>query len=571
MNEHERRAQLLSELTEPDGDFPIGPVTIRGIEMPAYLTTPDSLRAVLATGDAWGDRLAITYEDEHYTWAEYSNIVTRVATALVNRCGIRKGDRVAIAMRNYPEWIFTFAAAASIGAVCVPLNAWWSGSELKYALADCDAKVLVADRERTELVHPKRAELPALHSVIEVRPGGNVLGDLEWSALLVDDIATIDPFSATIDTDDDVTIMYTSGTTGRPKGAVATHRAHITNLLNMRVHGLVEAQMARWRGEQQASPVNQPVTLIPGPLFHVSYLPKVIAAPTSGGHLVLMYKWDAQRAVELIEREKVDNLVAVPMVIRQLLDEIERCGGTPSSLRTLSTGGAQSTAALIRRIEGLPQVATGTGYGMTETCGPMMMIGSRDYFQRPLAVGRPLPTSQVRVVDPDGRDVTTGEVGEAWFRGPNVARGYWNRDSDGFTRDGWLRTGDLVKRDDDGFVYIIDRIKDIVIRAGENVYCSEVEETLGAHPAVEESAVFGVPHELWGEEVVAVVQARPDAAVTSDELRAHAERNLARFKVPTTIMVGTEPLPRNAAGKVLKRELRDRAHPNNPASEGVPR
>ncbi|WP_033287658.1 class I adenylate-forming enzyme family protein [Amycolatopsis jejuensis] len=555
-----RRAEIVRELTGPGGEFALRTIEVRGIELPVYDAAPGSLREVFALGDRWGDRPAITYEDEQYTWAELTRAVAACAAALHHGFGVGKGDRVAIAMRNYPEWIIAFTAAASIGAICVPLNSWWSGEELGHVLADCAAKVLIADRERTESILPRRADLPALQYVVEVRPGTATRGDVAWTALLDHDCPEFDPASVPLDPDDDVTILYTSGTTGSPKGAVASHRAHLTNLVNVRVHGVVEARMAEWRGEQPVKPPARPVTLIPGPLFHVSYLPKVIGAAVTGAQLVLMYKWNAARAVELIERERVDGLIAVPTVMRQLLDEIERRATVPPSLRTLSTGGAQSTAALIDRIRTEVPTAVGTGYGMTETCGPMVMIGSRDYFGRPLSVGRPLPASQVRVVTADGREAATNEVGEAWFRGASLARGYWNRSGDAFTDDGWLKTGDLVKRDSEGFLSIVDRIKDIVIRGGENVYCTEVEEALSGHPAIEESAVFGIPHELWGEEVAAVVRVRPGRAVTAAELREYAGNRLARFKVPTTIALQTGPLPRNAAGKVLKRELR-RIHP----------
>lgn len=558
LNDAERRAQVIARLTGTGGPFPVGPATVNGVDQLVYLGAPDSLRDVLVTGARWGDRRAISYEDETWTWAEHASLVARFATILVERYDIRKGDRVAIAMRNYPEWIVAFAAAACVGAVCVPLNAWWTGVELVRALADCGAAILVADRERAESVQSHRSQLPGLRAVIEVRPGAPVRGDAEWAALLASETRELDLTAAEIGADDDATIMYTSGTTGQAKGAVATNRAHITTMMNMRVHGLVEAELGRSRGQVPVAPPQQPTTLIPGPLFHVTYLPKVISAAVTGVHLVLMYKWNARRAIELIERENVDGFTGVPSVVRQLMDAAESAGAELASLRTLTTGGAQSTTALIGRIGSLFQsrVATGTGYGLTETTGPMVMIGSRDYFARPLSVGRPLPTSQVRVVGDDGNDVGTGEVGETWFKGPNVARGYWNRDTGAFTADGWFRSGDLVRRDADGFVYIVDRIKDIVIRAGENVYCSEVEEELSRHPAVEDIAILGVPHEAWGEEVAAVVQTRPGAAVTAGELVEHAAARLAKFKIPTTFLIGPDALPRNAAGKVLKRELR---------------
>jgi acyl-CoA synthetase (AMP-forming)/AMP-acid ligase II len=549
------RNEVIAQLTAADGPLPVATAVVRGVTYRVHTNSPANLREVFSSGARWGDRKAITYEDESYSWSEYLGIVAKIATLLRDQYGVRKGDRVGLAMRNYPEWIFTFAATISLGAVSVPLNAWWSATELHYALADCGARIFFGDRERVERIQSVRAELPELETVIEVRPGDVPQGDAQWTELLAaaPDEASLP--AADVDPDDDCTIMYTSGTTGRPKGAVATHRAHCANLMNMIFSGALEAELSALRGEPPAAPVERPVALVTGPLFHIAGLPLTYLAAVGGIQAVLMYRWNPQRALELIERERVTSAGGVPTVVRELLDAAERSDRDLSSVRTVGTGGAQSSTELIGRVERhFP--GTGTAYGLTETTGPMVGIGSHDYFERPLAVGRPYATSEVRIVDPAGNDVPQGEIGESWFKGPNVARGYWNRDSDAFMADGWFRSGDLVRTDEDGFVYIVDRIKDVVIRAGENVYCSEVEDALLDHAAVQEVSVFGVPHELWGEEVVAVVQVKPNATVDPDELRAHVKDRLAAFKIPTTIVVSEEPLPRNAAGKVLKRELR---------------
>jgi len=549
------RNQVIARLTTPDGPFPVGTAVVRGVTYRVHANAPANLREVFSGGAQWGDRKAVTYEDENYTWTEYLGIVSRIAAVLRDRYGVRKGDRVGLAMRNYPEWIFTFAATVSIGAVSVPLNAWWSATELQYALADCGARVFIGDRERVERIQSVRSALPALETVIEVRPGDTPQGDALWTELLASQPEKDGFPAADIDPDDDCTIMYTSGTTGRPKGAVATHRAHCANLMNMLFSGTLEAELGQLRGEPPAAPVTRPVALVTGPLFHIAGLPITYLAALGGIQAVLMYRWNPQRALELIEREHVTSVGGVPTVVRELLDAAEQSDRDLSSVRTLGTGGAQSSTELIGRIERrFP--GTGTAYGLTETTGPMVGIGSHDYFERPLAVGRPYATSEVRVVDLDGNDVPQGEIGESWFKGPNIARGYWNMESDAFMADGWFRSGDLVRQDEDGFVYIVDRIKDVVIRAGENVYCSEVEDAILDHPAVQEVSVFGVPHDLWGEEVTAVVQVRHGATVDPDELRAHVKDRLAAFKIPTTMTVSEEPLPRNAAGKVLKRELR---------------
>lgn len=561
MDDHEFRRELLAELTGPGGQYEIGTAVVGGRSCRVYLGGPASIRDVLVAGRRWGSRPALTYENERYSWAELIGLTARFAAALVHQYGIGKGDRVAIAMRNYPEWVVSFAATVSVGAVCVSLNAWWSGTELAAALDNSGATLLVADYERAARIEPERAGLPALRHVVEVRPGRTTYGDAEWSAVLAAHHDEFDLTAIPIDPDDDVTIMYTSGTTGTAKGAVATNRAHLTTMLNMQVHGIVEGRLAQRRGEPVAPPVQHPVSLVPGPLFHVSGLPRVVSAANTGVHLVLMYKWDARRVVELILRERIDGIYGgVPTAVRQLLDEIDASAVALPSLRTITTGGAQVTSALVHRIGSAldGRLRSGTGYGLTETTGAMMMIGSHDYYERPLSVGREFPTTEMRVVGFDGADVEPDDVGEAWLRGPNLARGYWGRQADAFGADGWFRTGDLVRKDGDGFVYIVDRIKDVVIRAGENVYCTEVEETLGDHPAVRDCSVLGVPHDLWGEEVVAVVQLRADAPATETQLRQYLQDRLAAFKVPTFFVLQQEELPRNAAGKVLKRALRDR-------------
>nr|BFE55610.1 class I adenylate-forming enzyme family protein [Dactylosporangium thailandense] len=561
MEDADLRATIVAQLTGPDGPFPVRTARIRGVDLRIYSTTPDSIRDVLVSGRHWGERPALTYEDEQYTWSEYVHLVGRFASALVKRYGIRPGDRVAVAARNYPEWVIAFSASVSVGAVCVPLNSWWTAAELANALADCAAAVVVADAERSELIHRERHRLPALRSVVEVRPSPKPSGDDTWAAVLDDHRTELDLTAVPLAAEDDATIMYTSGTTGTPKGAVATHRAHLSTMINMRLYSQVEARLAQLRGEPARQPPSVPTALVVGPLFHVASLPRIISAAATGSHLVLMRKWDAGRAVELIQREQVDTVPGgVPTVISALLDEVERTGVRLPSLRSLTSGGAPLTSALVARIGTVfdRRVAGGSGYGLTETCGPMVMIGSHDFFERPLSVGSTFPTTEIRVVGVDGNDVPTGQVGEAWLRGPNSAYRYWNQESDAFDAAGWFHSGDLVRIDEDDFVYVVDRIKDVVIRSGENVYCAEVEDVLSAHPDVEDSAVLGRPHDVLGEEVVAVVRIRPGSATTAADLQVHVGRHLAAFKVPAEIYLQAGDLPRNAVGKILKRQLRDR-------------
>lgn len=444
------RDEFIARLTAPDGPFPVGTTDVRGVKLRTWDNAPRDLRRLYVAAAQFGDRTAVTYEDESWTWTEYLEIVGRLARVLREEHGIGKGDRVGLAMRNYAEWLFTFAATVSIGAVSVPLNAWWSAVELRFALADCGAVLFVGDRERVERVQSVRSDLPDLRTVVEVRGGDTPGGDVSWDELLAAAPTPFDLSTVDIDPDDDCTIMYTSGTTGQPKGAVATHRSHASNLMNMIFSGALEAELSQHRGEPQVAPPERAVSLVTGPLFHIAGLPMAYLAATAGIQVVLMYKWNAQRALELIERERVTGTGGVPTVVRELLDAAERTDRDLSSLRSLGTGGAQSSTQLIGRIKSRFSgvVGTGTAYGLTETTGPMVGIGSYDYFQRPLAVGRPYPVSEVRVVDEAGtcRRGRSASPGSAGRRSPAATgtapprRSCPTAGSAPATWSGWTRT-----------------------------------------------------------------------------------------------------------------------------------
>ncbi|MFE0358928.1 AMP-binding protein [Streptomyces nigra] len=555
------RTAVEAELVAKGADFETTVVPVRGDPTTVYRNAPSTLAEVFGRAASWGDTPALSYEDRTVTWSRYADMVGRIAGSLVTQHGVRPGDRVAIAMRNYPEWALAFAAVTSLGAVAVPLNSWWNGEELARSLADCGAGLLFADGERARLVGGQRSGLPALRTVVEAEPQAQS-GDLTWQDVIAaGPFIDIGPVAAAISPDDDATIMYTSGTTGQPKGVVATHRAHTTGLMNILYQGALHAAMNRARSEP-VRPVRTPAqALVGGPLFHISNLPKLYVAAWRGHHLVFMRRWDARQAVALIDSLGLDGFAGVPTMVRQLLDEAEAAGTSLPSLRQIGTGGAPTPGKQIDRIRRQFErgVLASTGYGLTETTGPMVGIASSDFFDRPEASGRPFPVSQVRVVSADGSDARPGEVGEAWMRGVTLARGYWNRPDDPLRNaEGWFATGDLVTLDDEGFVRIVDRIKDVVLRGGENVYCAEVEGLLATHPDVIDVGVFGKPHTRLGEEVAAAVQVRTGAAITAAELQRHVAERAAAYKVPSVLTVQTSPLPRNPAGKVLKSELRAR-------------
>jgi len=553
------REQVIDELTSAGGPFQIAEQVVRGVPMRVYAIPPRTLRDVLASTAQFGDNQFLVYSGERWTFSEHLRIVAGVARHFRDAFGVAKGDRVAIAMRNYPEWAMAFWACQALGAVTVPLNAWWTGPELAYALRDSGAKVLVADGERAERIRP---ELPglALEAVVVVRvPGTPVPGTWRWEDVLAAGGQDAQLPEADIDTDDDATIMYTSGTTGAPKGAIGTHRNHCTNFLNTMLGGAVGLVLAAESGAAQAAP--PPLCALQTfPFFHIAGLTGLYCYTGFGGKLVLMYKWDTTEAVRLIETEQVTALAMVPTLVRRLLEAPGLASRELSSLAGIASGGAPVPPDLITRIEADfdRKVSPVNGYGLTETTSAVIANVGEMYFEHPDSVGRPVPGTDVRIVGPGGPDARTGDIGELWVRGPNVVRGYWNRPaetSEAFT-DGWFHTGDLGYIDADGYVYVVDRLKDVVIRGGENVYCAEVENVLFQHPAVFDAAVIGLPEPALGEEVAAVIQPRPGTGADADDIRAFAAVRLAAFKVPTRIVLLDEPLPRNAVGKVLKRELR---------------
>src|SRR5437660_7103598 len=429
-------------------------------------------------------------------------------------------------------------------------------------MADSGAKVLFADGERAERMAPHLDGL-GLDAVIVARPEASPAPGQEQ---LIDVLASSPSDGVLPDVDlgpeDDATIFYTSGTTGRPKGAVGTQRNICTNLMSL----FFVAARGAMRARDGQSPLltssgEQNSYLLSVPLFHATGCHSVLVANTAaGGKLVMMHKWDPERALELIERERVTNFGGVPAMVWQVLDSPDFAKRDTSSVKSISYGGAPAPPELVKRIkEHFPVGLPSNGYGLTETSSVTTMNTGDDYVRKPESVGPPVPVCDVKVMDDDGEEVPAGEVGELWIKGPNIVRGYWhNPEATAATfTDGWLRSGDVARLDEEGFVFIVDRAKDMLIRGGENVYSVEVEAALFEHPAVADVAVIGIPHQVLGEEVGAVVQLRPGAAAGEEELRRHVAERLAAFKVPVRVWFREEPLPRNPAGKVLKRELRD--------------
>jgi len=555
-------------LGQPGLPTEVGEEVIRGVTYKVWKNQPPTLRAVAELAKTHGEKMFIVYEDERVSFDAFHRAVAAFAAELQAQ-GVVKGDRVAVIMRNLPEWVVAFYAAASIGAIVTPLNAWWTGPELEYGLTDSGTKVAVMDAERYGRLSEHFANCPDLKRVYVSRAVDeiahpyvskleDVLGTADtWASLPDNPIPPVD-----IAPDDDATIFYTSGTTGRPKGALATHRAINTNIITA---GAAGARNFLRRGEAPPAPdptLPQKGSLLSVPFFHVTGCFAVLN-PTifAGAKLVLMFKWEPIRAFELIQREKVTSAGGVPTIAWQLLEHPARMNYDLSSLEAVSYGGAPSAPELVRRLkEVFPKSQSGQGWGMTETCATVTSNSGEDYQNRPDSCGVAAAVAELQIRDPgDGVTVLpAGSVGELWSKGPMNAKLYWNKPEPTAQTfvDGWVRTGDLARLDEEGFCFIIDRAKDMLIRGGENIYCVEVENVLYDHPAVMDAAVVAKPHRVLGEEPAAVVTLKPGAEATEQELRAHVAERLAAFKVPVEVKFWHETLPRNPNGKILKTELK---------------
>jgi len=574
-------AEVTERLTGPGSPFEVVVQEIRGISTRTWKHAPPSLRTVLDNSLLHGDADFLVYEDDRMTFAEQYRMAATLSHRLRDELGVQKGDRVAIAMRNLPEWVVAFWAGIALGAIVVPLNAWWTGEELRYGLADSGSSVLFADDERMARVSPHLSGLEGLRAVVvasedrhsTTRPAEHGRGLAtpvhSFGEFLGDVPADATPPEVALEPDDDATIFYTSGTTGEPKGAVGTHRNTCSNLMNLMYSG---ARAMLRGGQSLEAPAPQATGqrggLLSVPLFHATgCLAVMIPSASFGMKLVMMHHFDPERALQLIERERLNSFGGVPTIVMQVIDSPAFAKYDTSSITSVGYGGAPAPPELVRRIRSLfPVGEPGNGYGLTETSAMTSSNSGADYVARPESCGPPVAVCEVAVV-PEGYEgaepeeamrTATDVTGELWIKGPNVVRGYWGKPEETastFT-NGWLHSGDVARLDDEGFIYIVDRSKDMVIRGGENVYCVEVENALYDHPAVAECAVLGVPHPVLGEEVGAVVVLRAGAKITADELAAFARERIAGFKVPTRMWFRATALPRNPAGKALKRELR---------------
>ena len=529
---------IFEAVTAPGTPFELG---VRD-GMRRFVNAPSDIGQMLDGARAHGDKIALVDDDIRLSFEELFARRDALAAAL----GIERGDRVAICMRNRAEWLIAFLATIRCGGVAALLNSRGSPAELCAAIGDVSPAVVLADRDRAA----------------RLREGGFAGRIIAATDFPIDGDAS-PPAVAPASSDEPAAILFTSGTTGRVKGAVLTHENLITGILGMQLSGMmVLHNTAKRLGipvEAILANLPQQAVLLAVPLFHISGLGAGFLAPLlAGSKIVMVRRWSAEAAAALIEREKVTMFSGVPTMMWDIVRAGQHLDADLSSLRNVGMGGQALSVGLLNEFRAAcPDVVMGTGYGMTETAGSVAMGIGEDFIRKSASAGRALSLVEMRIEAADGTVLPTGSTGEIVVRGPMVMQGYWQQPeatAEVLSPDGWLRTGDIGYLDDEGYLFIVDRVKDMVISGGENIYCAEVERIINAMPGVAECAAFGIPDERLGELLVARVvgDALDDAAVI-----AEVAEKLARYKAPAEVRVDLTPLPRNDVGKVDKRRLRE--------------
>ncbi|MFI9409911.1 class I adenylate-forming enzyme family protein [Nocardia gamkensis] len=536
-------AEAAGRLTGPGGRFEMVVEDVLGAPMPVVCHRKSSLREVLAAGAAHGDRDYLVTADRRISFTEHAAAVAALATALRDRFGVGKGDRVGILAANTPEWVITFWAAQALGAIAVGYNAWWAPREIAYGVEHTVPTVLVVDAKRAAAAAELDIRIPLLTMEHDV-------------PALIAEHRTDELPHADIDEDDPAVILYTSGTSGRPKGAVHSHR----NLVAVTDYHLFNDALAAALTGATELPSGRRF-LLTSPLFHIASLHNLAVPRLVTGDAAVIHQgsFDADRVLRLIETERVTNWGAMPTMAARMLD-LDLSGYDLSSLSSFSLNSAPSSAALQQKLRDQLPVARNalvTSYGLTECSTAATLASPAELAAYPDTVGRPVVGVTLEIRDSAGNAVPDGSEGEIWVRSPYVMLGYWQDETAtaaAITADRWLRTGDIGILED-GRLRLSGRRSDLILRGGENVYPTEIEQCLEEHPAVRECAVLGVPDADLGQQVAALVVVDNSAAISEDELRAFTAERLAYYKVPARWRLTTTPLPRNATGKVVRAQL----------------
>lgn len=556
----EQLKDIVAAHKAPDAPLATHSEVINGIEYNVFSKVPSNLNKLYELGAAAADKTFLVYQEERFTFAETLALSRRMARVMLETYAIAPGDRVAVCARNSPEWCMTYMAATMIGAVIVPMNSWWKGPELEYGLNDSGSKLLFIDPDRLAQLQPHLEQVEVEIVIIKPEKSEQVYPEFYDLAASVEPLSAADIDAIEVLPEANASIMYTSGSTGMPKGVLSSHR----NIINA---------LYTWCFVKEITEILRPELVEENPEFDPAILANVPLFHVTGSHaqflacflylrkFVMMYKWDADQALELIEKERISVLHGVPTMAWEVMQSEKFEKTDIRSLRSVQSGGAPRPPEHLNMILAkFPDNAVpGLGYGLTETNAIGAIISGEFYRARPNSTGRPTPPiTEVKIVDENDNTLENGEVGEICIKGPTVMKGYWNKPdaTAEVIKDGWFYSGDIGMLDALGFLIILDRAKDIVIRGGENIGCAEVEYAIAEHPCVNEVSVYGVPDERLGEKPCATIMLRAGATLSEADLKGFLKDKIAGFKIPDLMYFQYEQLPRIASGKIAKKELR---------------
>lgn len=555
--------RITTAFTAKDQMFETASVERRGVKMPAFVNAPPSLAHYFAHfSSQHRDALFLVDGDQRLTFAQVYAAATHVAAGLAGEHGVKKGDRVAIAARNSANWMIAYMGTIMAGGCATLLNGWWTGDELAYGIELCDCSLVLADEQRAARLEGTKhgAKVAVIGHEAPVETGlAPIWGGGDTTMQMLGQLGP----------DDHATILYTSGSTGHPKGAFSDHRGVVNAIFNYVAQTAMMLQILTERGE---APTVQPSALVAVPLFHVTgEIPLFLQSLAMGRKLVLMPKWDPREALRLLDEEKVTYFVGVPLMSYEMATHPELASFDLSACKSFAAGGAPRPVEHVTKIrEAFPGGFPLLGYGLTETnavgCGNL----NENYLAKPGSTGMPSrPLVDMAILDDDGNKLDAGQTGEVCIRSVCNFLGYWRSEAataEAFTADGYFRTGDLGYLDEDNYLFIVDRKKDIIIRGGENIACLEVEEAIYAHPDVAECAVFGLPDDRFGEIPAAAYFVQEGKALSPDELCDFLDGRIAAYKLPAKLWQSPEPLPRLGTQKVDKRAVRALFAPEHAAT-----